>query len=215
MRGEIIVSMRMPAGLELPPHYHTGIVIAHTVKGAWRYKENSWVSRVGDTVYEVAGSSHTPESVEDSEIFFVLIGELLFLDDDKKVLWQENHKTMIERYNDYSRRQRDYAPRRDELRNLTHGRHRTQHRPVGDVVVGGRRQQRSGRDDQSVAIRGPTAPPAISATPKRCSRISIRSTPRWSTPVTPATSSPATSTGRGGTRSSLCVTRRARRSSPW
>lgn len=101
VRGEIVVSMKMPAGLELPPHYHTGIVIAHTVKGAWRYKENNWVSRAGDTVYEVAGSSHTPQTVEDSEIFFVLIGELLFLDEDKKILWQENHKTMIERYNGY------------------------------------------------------------------------------------------------------------------
>ena len=101
VRGEIIVSMKMPAGLELPPHYHTGIVIAHTVKGAWRYKENNWVSRAGDTVYEVAGSSHTPESLKDSEIFLCLIGELLFFDDDKKLLWQENQKTMIERYNDY------------------------------------------------------------------------------------------------------------------
>ena len=101
VRGEIVVSMKMPAGLELPPHYHTGIVIAHTVKGAWRYKENNWVSRAGDTVYEVAGSSHTPQTVEDSEIFFVLIGELLFIDEDKKILWQENHKTMIERYNGY------------------------------------------------------------------------------------------------------------------
>lgn len=101
VRGEIVVSMRMPAGLELPPHYHTGIVIGHTVKGAWRYKENNWVSRAGDTVYEVAGSSHTPETLEDSEIFFTLIGELLFLDEDKKILWQENHKTMIERYHGY------------------------------------------------------------------------------------------------------------------
>ncbi|ETW24742.1 2,4'-dihydroxyacetophenone dioxygenase family protein [Mycobacterium gastri] len=101
VRGEIVVSMKMPAGLELPPHYHTGIVIAHTVKGAWRYKENNWVSREGDTVYEVAGSSHTPQTVEDSEIFFVLIGELLFLDEEKKLLWQENHKTMIERYTAY------------------------------------------------------------------------------------------------------------------
>jgi len=101
VRGEIVVSMRMPAGLELPRHYHTGIVIGHTVKGAWRYKENNWISRAGDTVYEVAGSSHTPETLEDSEIFFTLIGELLFIDDDQKILWQENHKTMIERYNDY------------------------------------------------------------------------------------------------------------------
>jgi len=77
------------------------MVIGHTVKGAWRYQENNWVSRAGDTVYEVAGSSHTPESLDDTEVFFILVGELLFLDDDKKILWSENHKTSIERYTNY------------------------------------------------------------------------------------------------------------------
>ncbi len=101
VRAEIVVSMKIPAGLELPPHYHTGIVVGHTVKGAWRYKENNWISRSGDTVYEVAGSSHTPESLEDTEVFFYLVGELLFLDQDNKILWQETHKTHIERYNTY------------------------------------------------------------------------------------------------------------------
>lgn len=101
VRGEIVVSMKFPGGLVLPTHYHTGMVIAHTVKGAWRYQENNWVSRAGDSVYEVAGSSHTPESVEETEIFFILVGELLFLDEDKKILWQENHKTSIERYTAY------------------------------------------------------------------------------------------------------------------
>ena len=90
VRAEIVVSMRFDAGLLLPPHYHTGIVIGHTVKGAWRYIENNWISRAGDTVYEVAGSSHTPESMDDSEVFFVIVGELLFFDaDGKTVLWQE------------------------------------------------------------------------------------------------------------------------------
>ena len=101
VRGEIVVSMRFEDGLVLPTHYHTGMVIGHTIKGAWRYQENNWVSRAGDTVYEVAGSSHTPESLDDTEVFFVLVGELLFLDEDKKILWAENHKTSIERYTNY------------------------------------------------------------------------------------------------------------------
>ncbi len=101
VRAEIVVSMKFNAGLVLPAHYHTGIVIGHTVSGAWRYQENNWVSRAGDTVYEVAGSSHTPESLEETEVFFLLVGELLFLDQDNKILWQENHKTSIERYTNY------------------------------------------------------------------------------------------------------------------
>ncbi|WP_253869928.1 hypothetical protein [Mycobacterium sp. 1164966.3] len=68
VRAEIIVSMKIPAGVELGTHYHTGIVVAHTISGAWRYKESSWISRAGDTLYQVAGSSHTPESFEDTEV---------------------------------------------------------------------------------------------------------------------------------------------------
>ena len=96
--------MRFPPGLELPPHYHTGIVIAHTVRGAWRYIEHDWVSSAGDTVYETAASSHTPQSVgdEDAEVFFVIVGELLFLDESQTtILWKEDWKTSIQRYTDY------------------------------------------------------------------------------------------------------------------
>ncbi|WP_322857393.1 2,4'-dihydroxyacetophenone dioxygenase family protein [Mycobacterium shigaense] len=101
VRAEIIVSMKFNAGLVLPAHYHTGIVVGHTVSGAWRYQENDWISRAGDTVYEVAGSSHTPESLEETEVFFFLVGELLFLDQDNKILWQENYKTSVDRYSAY------------------------------------------------------------------------------------------------------------------
>jgi 2,4'-dihydroxyacetophenone dioxygenase len=75
--------------------------VAHTINGAWRYKESSWIARGGDTIYEVAGSSHTPESFEDTEIFLYMIGELLFLDHDNKILWQENHRASLERYTRY------------------------------------------------------------------------------------------------------------------
>ena len=52
------------------------------MKGSWRYLEHDWISEAGDTVYETAASSHTPQSVgdDDAEVFFVIVGELLFLD---------------------------------------------------------------------------------------------------------------------------------------
>jgi 2,4'-dihydroxyacetophenone dioxygenase len=105
VQGEIVLSMRLPAGLRLPPHYHTGIVIGHTIKGAWRYLEHDWISRAGDTVYETAGSTHTPESCgdEEAEIFFVLVGELLFLDEVGNIVARENHLTSTERYLAYCR----------------------------------------------------------------------------------------------------------------
>ena len=103
VRGEILVSMRFPAGATLPKHYHTGIVIGHTLRGAWRYLEHNWVSEAGDTVYETAASSHTPQSVgdEDAEVFFLVVGELEFVDDDGNILARENWRTSLERYNAY------------------------------------------------------------------------------------------------------------------
>lgn len=103
VRGEILVSMRFPPGIELPTHYHTGIVIGHTMRGAWRYIEHDWVSEAGDTVYETAASSHTPQSVgdEDAEVFFLIVGELEFVDADGNILARENWKTSMKRYRDY------------------------------------------------------------------------------------------------------------------
>jgi 2,4'-dihydroxyacetophenone dioxygenase len=103
IHGEIVLSMKFPPGLQLPTHYHTGAVIGHTLRGAWRYLEHDWVSEAGDTVYETAASSHTPESVgdEEAEVFFVIFGELLFLDDDGNIMARENWKTSIERYEAY------------------------------------------------------------------------------------------------------------------
>lgn len=103
VRGEIVVSMRFPPGIALPTHYHTGIVVAHTVRGAWRYIEHDWVSKPGDTVYETAGSSHTPQSVgdEDAEVFFYLIGELEFMDEAGNLLARENAGTSLARYEAY------------------------------------------------------------------------------------------------------------------
>ncbi len=105
VHGEILVSMRFPPGLRLPTHYHTGIVIGHTLTGAWRYLEHDWVSRAGGTVYETAGSSHTPESCgeEEAEVFFVIVGELLFLDEHGEIVARENHLTSMERYLSYCR----------------------------------------------------------------------------------------------------------------
>jgi len=102
VRGEILVSMRFPKGIELPRHYHTGIVIGHTVRGAWRYLEHDWVSEAGDTVYETAGSAHTPVSVgDDTEAFFLIVGELEFVDADDNLLARENWRTSLQRYNAY------------------------------------------------------------------------------------------------------------------
>ena len=167
VQGEILVSMRFPAGLRLPTHYHTGIVIAHTIKGAWRYLEHDWVSRAGGTVYETAGSAHTPESCgeEEAEVFFVIVGELLFLDEDGNIVARENHLTSMERYLAYCR-EHGIEPQRPDR--VPHERHpRCQPRPPAHprrrrwhadrsraaAEPGGVLGRRSGRD-RAVVPRG-------------------------------------------------------------
>ena len=100
VHGEIVLKMKFPPGVQLPTHHHTGNVIGYTIKGAWKYIEHDWVSEAGDTVYETAASSHTPQSVgeEEAEVFFIVVGELLFLDEDGNVAAVENWKTSLDRY---------------------------------------------------------------------------------------------------------------------
>ena len=56
-------------------------------------------------MYETAGSAHTPESCgdEEAEVFFVIVGELLFLDENGNIIARENHLTSTERYLAYCR----------------------------------------------------------------------------------------------------------------
>ena len=63
-QGEILLSMRFPAGRRLPTHYHTGIVIGHTIKGAWRYLEHDWVSRAGAPSTRPPGRRTRPRAAE-------------------------------------------------------------------------------------------------------------------------------------------------------
>ncbi|HSD25473.1 MAG TPA: 2,4'-dihydroxyacetophenone dioxygenase family protein [Solirubrobacterales bacterium] len=103
VEGQIVAAVRLAAEAGSAPLYHTGPVIAHTISGAWRYREEDWVSKAGDTVYEAAGSMHTAESIGDEEtvVFLVVTGEFLFFDDEGSLIWQESWRTSMERHAEY------------------------------------------------------------------------------------------------------------------
>jgi quercetin dioxygenase-like cupin family protein len=101
VRGEMIVLMKVPAGLELPRHHHSGTVIVYTIEGRWKYKEHDWIAGPGSVVYETAASSHTPEAVsKDGQVlvFTIVVGDLILLDKEGQVLAIENWKTGLQRY---------------------------------------------------------------------------------------------------------------------
>jgi quercetin dioxygenase-like cupin family protein len=104
IRGETITLLKAPAAGRMPRHRHTGTVIVYTLQGRWKYREHDWIAGEGSVVYEVAGSSHTPEAIPgDAQIVTLNIvqGDLLFLDDKERVVAIEDWRSGWTRYAAY------------------------------------------------------------------------------------------------------------------
>ncbi|MCA8296754.1 2,4'-dihydroxyacetophenone dioxygenase family protein [Burkholderia sp. AU30198] len=99
-RGEIIVLMKSPGRGQLPKHHHTGTVIVYTVQGSWKYIEHDWVAGPGSLVFETAASSHTPQALPGDEVvtFNIVQGELVYLDENDRIISIENWKSALKRY---------------------------------------------------------------------------------------------------------------------
>jgi quercetin dioxygenase-like cupin family protein len=105
VRGEWIVLLKLPAGMDLPRHHHSGTVHVYTLEGAWKYKEHDWIARPGSFVFETAASAHTPIALDEGDVvvFNIVVGDWILLDDKDQVLAIENWKTMFKRYTEYCR----------------------------------------------------------------------------------------------------------------
>lgn len=103
VRGEWVVLLKLPAGMDLPRHHHSGTVHVYTLEGAWKYKEHDWIARPGSFVFETAATSHTPLALDEGDVvvFNIVQGDWILLDDSDRVLAIENWKTMMKRYTDY------------------------------------------------------------------------------------------------------------------
>ncbi|WP_416826236.1 2,4'-dihydroxyacetophenone dioxygenase family protein [Ectobacillus polymachus] len=101
--GQNITILKVPAGMQLPAHFHPGAVIVYTIKGAWRYIENDWISREGDLVYEPAGSKHTPQGLGDEDVitFNIVEGTLDYLGENGEIIARDNWESFLKRYHDY------------------------------------------------------------------------------------------------------------------
>ncbi|MDN7939717.1 2,4'-dihydroxyacetophenone dioxygenase family protein [Burkholderia multivorans] len=105
-RGEIIALMKSPGHGRLPKHHHTGTVIVYTLQGRWKYIEHDWVAGPGSLVFETAASRHTPEALLGDDIVTLNIvqGDLVYLDEEDRVLSIENWKTAMQRYRTHCER---------------------------------------------------------------------------------------------------------------
>ncbi|MFC5610205.1 2,4'-dihydroxyacetophenone dioxygenase family protein [Variovorax soli] len=101
IRGETITLLKAPAGTVMPRHRHTGTVIVYTVKGSWKYVEHDWIAGPGSIVFETAGSSHTPQALQNGEEVITLnivVGDLLFVNEQDQILAIESWKSGVDRY---------------------------------------------------------------------------------------------------------------------
>jgi quercetin dioxygenase-like cupin family protein len=109
VRGEVVAFLKSPPGMVLPRHHHSGTVIVYTITGKWKYKEHDWIAVPGSVVYETASTEHTPQGLPDTGELLVLniiVGELIFLDDQNRVMAIESWKTAMECYLAHCRKHR-------------------------------------------------------------------------------------------------------------
>ena len=101
-RGEVILLLRAPPGVELPSHRSTGATTIYTLQGRWKYREHDWVAGPGSVVLEPAGPRHTPrilaDGTDDAMLFVVADGDLQIMDEDGQVIGIENWRSAIDRY---------------------------------------------------------------------------------------------------------------------
>ncbi|MBL8555827.1 MAG: 2,4'-dihydroxyacetophenone dioxygenase family protein [Phenylobacterium sp.] len=105
-QGLWISKTRLPPGYRVATHYHTGIVFAVTLEGAWYYLESpKEVSRPGSYLFEPAGSRHTlctPPDMEGRMVtWFAIYGANINLDADGAITSVLDARAVLDLYRGY------------------------------------------------------------------------------------------------------------------
>ncbi|KIL40496.1 cupin [Gordoniibacillus kamchatkensis] len=103
-RGSWVNVLKVKPGGVVNRHRHSGgQVLAFTVQGSWRYLERDWVAKPGTFVYEPPGDIHTlvVDGEEEMITLFLLEGTVQYLDDDDRLIYQDDVFTKLKRYVEY------------------------------------------------------------------------------------------------------------------
>ena len=100
--GVYAMAGRMPPGMAVGTHRHTGAVHMFTLSGAWGYREHDYVNRAGSYLYEPPGSIHTlyvpDDNTEITETLTVVYGTTEYLDESGAVISVSDAATNLEAY---------------------------------------------------------------------------------------------------------------------
>ncbi|MBL8772978.1 MAG: 2,4'-dihydroxyacetophenone dioxygenase family protein [Phenylobacterium sp.] len=105
-QGLWISKTRLPPGYQVPTHYHTGLVFAVTLEGAWYYRETpEAVNRPGSYLFEPAGSRHTlctPADMPGRMVtWFAIYGANLNLDEQGQITSVIDARAALDLYRGY------------------------------------------------------------------------------------------------------------------
>jgi 2,4'-dihydroxyacetophenone dioxygenase len=107
--GRWINILKVTGGGKINRHRHSGgQVLGFVIQGSWHYLERDWLARPGTFVYEPPGDIHTlivDEDAGEMITLFLLEGVIQYLDDDDKIIYQDDVFTKLELYLNYCREQ--------------------------------------------------------------------------------------------------------------
>jgi 2,4'-dihydroxyacetophenone dioxygenase len=104
--GTWINLVKMEPGRLIRRHVHAGgAVQAYVLQGSWRYLEHDWTATPGSYVFEPAGGVHTLEVLGDEPMItlFIVNGVIQYLDDEDRVVQQDDLGSRRQLYLDYCR----------------------------------------------------------------------------------------------------------------
>ncbi|MDB5683309.1 MAG: hypothetical protein JWM75_1007 [Sphingomonas bacterium] len=115
--GRYAVRMQFRAGLEVPPHKHSGEIHAFTLAGEWHYLEypDSPPNRAGSYLFEPPGSTHTLKVADgldvDTDVLFIMYGAMLHLGPTGEIVGVTDAESVLREYPDLLRAQGKPLPK--------------------------------------------------------------------------------------------------------
>lgn len=76
--GSWVLFVKAKAHSKMLTHYHTKPLYVLTVYGHWHYPEHSWEAKTGHFLFEVPGELHTPTFIEDTLLYSVVTGPIIY-----------------------------------------------------------------------------------------------------------------------------------------
>jgi 2,4'-dihydroxyacetophenone dioxygenase len=98
--------IRVERGGRISRHRHLGPVQGYVLQGAWRYLERDWTAQAGSYVWEPAGDVHTLEVLGNETMItlFTVHGAIQYVDDEDRVIQQDDSHSRAQLYVDHCRR---------------------------------------------------------------------------------------------------------------